>query len=182
MKLRVATLTLALALISSSAMADDVKHPLRVGFGLDVGAPSGVAVAIVVHPKVDWLSTSAALTHNGLAFGGRLSVKLDPMGIKNYPIGLFVDCQGGFASNGSIPGYSDLPSFGYQYLNLYGGLRLGRPNGFHWNFEIGPSYVHLTSHNFQGFLGNQGTGVSIGNPTMTGWLVPTFVTGFEIVW
>lgn len=181
-------LAIALLCVSASASADPLfggNHPLRLGFGGDVGVPSGASLGLVVHPKQDWLSVSPSLTYNGLAFGGRLALKLDPMALINHgnlPIGLFADVQGGFFGQGTIPGHSDLPSLGYDYLNLYGGLRLGKPNGFHWNFEVGPSYLHATTGNFQSVVGNSGNGLTIGNPTVDGWLIPTFVTGFEVVW
>lgn len=176
----------ALLCASATASADPLfggNHPLRLGFGADVGVPSGASLGLVVHPKLDWVSVSPSLTYNGLAFGGRLALKLDPMALATrLPIGLFADVQGGFAGQGNIPGHSDLPSVGYDYLNLYGGLRLGRPNGFHWNFEVGPTYMHVNTNNFQSVLSSAPAGLTIGNPTVNGWLVPTFVTGFEVVW
>jgi len=177
-----AATTLLSFAISSNAFAED-KHPLRVGFGMDVGVPSGAALGVVVHPKVDWVSAQLSLTHNVLNFGGRLAVKLDPMALKpNLPVGVFFDTQGGFAANGTIPGHSDLPGLGYDYLNLYGGLRLGKPNGFHWNLEVGPTYMHISTSNFQSVVGSAPKTLTLGNPTVNGWLVPTFVTGFEVVW
>ncbi len=185
----VITVALAALCISATASAEEKQenaHPFRVGFGMDLGVPSGAALGLVVHPKVDWASVQLSLTHNVLNFGGRASLKLDPMALinrGNLPIGLFADAQGGFAAQGTIPGHSDLPSLGYDYLNLYGGLRLGKPNGFHWNFEVGPTYMHINTDNFQAVLKNGNVpGLSVGNPTVNGWLVPTFVTGFEVVW
>lgn len=179
-------LTLALLCVSGIASADPLfggNHPLRLGFGADVGVPSGASLGLVVHPKQDWFSVSPSLTYNGLAFGGRLALKLDPLALlPNLPIGLFGDVQGGFAGEGNIPGHSDLPGLRYDYLNLYGGLRLGKPNGFHWNFEAGPTYMHINTNNFQSIFGSNANGLTIGNPTVNGWIVPTFVTGFEVVW
>ena len=182
-------LAIALVCVTATASADPLfggDHPLRLGFGMDVGVPSGASLGLVVHPKQDWISVQPSLTYNGLAFGGRLALKLDPMALinkGNLPIGLFADAQGGFAGEGTIPGHSDLPGIGYDYLNLYGGLRLGKPNGFHWNFEVGPTYMHASTNNFQSLLKSSGTsGLTVGNPTVNGWLIPTFVTGFEVVW
>jgi hypothetical protein len=166
------------------AFADETpsKHPLRIGFGADVGVPSGVALGAVVHPKIDWVSVQLSLTHNAMAFGGRASVKLDPLALfPNVPIGLFGDFQGGLTGQGNI--HSDLPSVGYQYVNLYGGLRLGKPNNFHWNFEVGPSYIHASTQGFQAFAVNNGaTGVTVSEPSIRAWVTPTFITGFEVVW
>ena len=168
-----------LCAVSSPAMADD--HPFRAGFGIDLGVPSGLAVGFVVHPKEDWLTTELSLTHNVLNFGGRLSIKADPMALlPNLPIGVFFDAQGGFAASGNLPGHSDLPSFGYDYVNLYAGLRLGKSSGFHWLIEAGPSYMHVSTGNFSSIVNT--TGVSLGNPTANLWILPTVITGMEVSW
>jgi hypothetical protein len=171
-------------MIAMPAMADKPvdKHPLRVGFGMDVGVPSGAALGLVVHPKVDWLTLNLAVTYNALNVGERLSLKLDPMALApNLPIGLFVDVQGGWALNGTIPGHSDLPGVGYHYANFYGGLRLGKPNGFHWNLEVGPTYLMANVDNLGSVVGDV-KGLTFSNPTVRGWVMPTFVTGFEVTW
>lgn len=159
-------------------------HPFRIGFGMDLGVPSGAAVGVVVNPKADWVRLQASLTYNYLAFGGRASLQLDPLALlPKVPIGLFADVQGGFYPRANVPGHSDLPQVGYDYLNLYGGLRLGRPNGFHWNIEVGPSYMHVATNNFQSLVNKTGTsGLMAGNPVVNGWLTPTFETGFTAVW
>lgn len=182
-----------LALSSAVASADNEYHPdisqslhpstpVRVGFGADFGVPSGAALGVVVNPKLDWLRLQASLTYNYLTFGGRGSVQLDPMALlPNLPVGVFGDLQGGFFPTVTIPGHSDLPGIGYDYANLYLGLRLGKPNGFHWNFEGGESYMHVNTSNFQGVVGTPVSGLTLGNPTVNGW-IPSFVTGFTVVW
>jgi hypothetical protein len=169
------------ALVGTDVASAD---PLRVGFGADVGVPSGAAVGVVVNPGLDWARLQASLTYDYLSFGGRGSLQLDPFALlPNFPIGLFADVQGGFQPEASIPGHSDLPRVGFDYLNLYGGLRLGKANGFHWNFEAGPTYLHATTGNFQSVLNNTSTsGLVLGNPTVNGWFTPTFETGFTVVW
>ena len=158
-------------------------EPVRLGFGMDVGVPSGASLGVVVHPATDMVSLQPSLTYNGLGFGGRLAVKFDPMALaRNLPVGLFLDFQGGFAGSGNVPGHSaDLPSVGYEYVNTYLGLRLGKMQNFHWNFEAGPSYMHVATGNFQSVVG-AGSGLTVGNPTANVWLLPTFTTGFEVVW
>jgi hypothetical protein len=181
MKLSLIAVTVALLSVSSIASADEAKHPLRIGFGGDIGVPSGFALGVVVHPKIDWVSAQLSLTHNTINFGGRMSVKLDPLALlPKVPIGLFADFQGGIAGRGNVPGTTDLPPVGYNYLNFYGGLRLGKPNGFHWNFEVGPSYVVATTKDFQSVLSKSGN-LTVSDPTVSAWLIPTFVTGFEVV-
>ncbi len=175
-----AALSVAAIAITDAASAD----PLRVGFGMDVGAPSGGAVGVVVNPGLDWARLQDSLTYDYLSFGGRGSLQLDPFALlRNCPIGLFADVQGGFQPTASIPGHSDLPQVGFEYVNLYGGLRLGKPNGFHWNFEAGPTYMNIHTSNFQSVLnGTSGVGnLTLGNPTVNGWIFPTVETGFTVV-
>jgi hypothetical protein len=187
----------AITCLSASALADDNAHPyrpdvtsslhhhpFRIGFGMDVGVPSGAALGVVFNPKVDWARLQLSVTYNYLTPGGRASLQLDPLALlPNCPIGLFADVQGGFSPESSVPGHTDLPQVGFDYVNLYGGLRFGKPNGFHWNFEAGPSYMHVSTANFQSLVSKTGTtGLVVGNPTVNGWLVPTFVTGFTVVW
>lgn len=176
----VAFTLLSMMAVSAVAAADD--HPVRIGAGLDVGLPSGGALEVTLHPKADWVRVSAALTYNYLSFGGRASLQLDPMALlPKLPIGVYADVQGGFSPEASIPGHSDLPQVGYDYLNLYGALRFGTARGFHWNLMAGPTYMHISTNNFQSVLSNSGaSGLKIGNPTVDGWIVPTFITGFEI--
>ena len=64
---------------------------------------------------------------------------------------------------------------------LAAGYCAGRPNGFHWNFEVGPSYVDVRTSNAQVLAGGH-KHLTVGNPTINGWITPTFVTGFEVVW
>ena len=172
-------MTAASALLGGAASAD----PVRVGFGADLGVPSGASLGVVVHPATDMVSLQPSLTYNGLGFVGRLALKLDPMALaRNLPVGLFLYFQGGFATNGTVPGHSsDLPSVGYDYFNAYLGLRLGKARNFHWLLEAGPSYMHVTTGNFQSVVGS-GTSAVVGNPTANAWLLPTFTTGFEVQW
>jgi hypothetical protein len=151
---------------------------------MDLGLPSGVALGFVLNPKLDWLRLQASLTYDYLSFGGRGSVQLDPLALlPNLPIGLFADIQGGFQPMATIPGHSDLPGVGIDYLNSYLGLRLGKPNNFHWNIEGGYTRLHVSTSNFQSVVNQAGSpsGLVIGNPTLDGW-VPTAETGFTIVW
>lgn len=178
------TLLSMMVIMSVSAVVAADDHPFRLGFGMDVGVPSGGAVGVVVNPKLDWVRLQASLTYDYLAFGGRGSLQLDPFALlPNCPIGLFADVQGGFQPTATIPGHSDLPGIGFDYLNTYAGLRLGKPNGFHWNFEAGPTYMHISTSNFQSVLSGTNVGqLKLGNPTVDGWMVPTFKTGFTMVW
>ncbi len=159
------------------------KNLVRLGFGMDLGLPSGAAIGFVANPALDWVRLQVSLTYNYLSFGGRGSVQVDPMALdKDLAIGLFLDLQGGFSPESNIPGQSNLPAVGYDYLNIYGGLRLGKPNGFHWNIEVGPTYMHVSTNDFQTVVANKGAaGLILGNPTVEGW-IPSFITGFTTVW
>lgn len=174
-------LTAALMCWTNPAHADQSVH---IGIGSDIGVPSGLAIGGVIcdYDKCG-LRTELALTYNTIAFGGRLSFKLDPLALNNNNlIGVLFDIQGGLTGQGHIPGHSDLPSVGYQYLNFYGGLRLGKAKNFHWNFEVGPTYFHAAANNFQSFTNKNGTNnVTVSDPGIKGWLVPTFITGFEVL-
>lgn len=162
------------------------RYKFRIGFGFDFGAnPAPLALGVVMHPGVDWVSVEAALTENVLSPGGRLSLRLDPFAaaFPRLPVGLFGDVQGGFAPRGNIPGHADLPSIGYDYLNLYGGLRFGRASAFNWVIEMGPSFLHATTDRFQSVLNSNGapSGLTVANPVVNGMVSPTFLTGFQLV-
>ena len=181
MKIKLLT-TIMLCLLSSTAYADDDPHKFRVGFGVDISVPAGAAVGVVIHPMIDWVSVETSLTYNALNFGGRASLKIDPLALlPRLPIGVFADVQGGFAANGNVPFEHNLPSVGYDYVNLYGGLRFGRMNNFHWLVEVGPTYIFANTNNFQSAVGKVGNGISFSDPKVSGWVAPTFLTGFEVV-
>lgn len=176
---------LAMLCTSTNAAAQE-SHPFRAGFGMDLGAPSGLALGLVVHPYVDWLSLQASLTFNGFGPGARLAAKIDPVAhvLPNSPLGILFDVQGGVACYGNMPGSaSQYPTVGYEYVNLYGGFRFGKVNRFHWIFEVGPSYINFNVMQFQNFVRSQfDRTMTAGNPSVNGWVNPTFITGFEIVW
>ena len=161
---------------------DDFK--MHYGFGMDVGVTSGAGLAFVVHPKTDMLSLSLAGTYNVFGPGGRVGLKIDPLGIFSHlPIAILADIQGGFATKGTIPGHSaDFPALEYQYANFYGALRLGSPGNFHWLFEAGPTYIHAHASNLTSVMNNSSNNVKVGPATVTGWFVPTFSMGFEVTW
>ena len=156
----------------------------RLGFGMDVGVPSGIAVGFVLQPRFDWVSAKLSFTENVLSPGARGSLTFDPVaGFSHVPVGVLADFQVGFAGMGWLPGHADkLPSFGYDYVNTYLGLRLGRATGFHWNFLVGPTWMTASTTNFQSVVGKSTSGLTVGNPSFTGWITPTFETGFVVVW
>jgi hypothetical protein len=51
-----------------------------LGFAFDLGVPDGVALAMEVHPAVDWVRLAAAVTYNGAAPGALTgSISTQPM-------------------------------------------------------------------------------------------------------
>lgn len=163
------------------------KHVFRGGFGMDVGVPSGVGIGFVFNPWIDWARINLSFQENVLSPGIRGSLQLDPFALlPKLPVGLFADFQYGFFPQGTVPGHSaDLPSVGYTYESILGGLRLGKPNSFHWNFEFGASHMDITTGNFQSVVAKNGGSLGnlvLGNPTASGWIAPSFVTGFGVVW
>jgi hypothetical protein len=163
------------------------KHVFRGGFGMDVGVPSGVGIGFVFNPWIDWARVNISFQENVLSPGVRGSLQLDPFALlPKLPVGLFADFQYGFFPQGTVPGHSaDLPSVGYTYESILGGLRLGKPNSFHWNFEFGASHMDISTGNFQSAVakngGNFGSLV-LGNPSASGWITPSFTTGFCVTW
>jgi hypothetical protein len=155
----------------------------RLGPSLDVGVPSGITLGIVFNPWVDWVRLGAGLSDNVLHTGGRFSLQLDPMALMpRLPIGLFGDFQAGGFSKGSIPGHSaDLPTVGYTYESLMAGLRLGRPGaGFKFVLEAGTTHLNVSSGNFASVVNNNGggsSGLTIGDPKVSGWASPAFDLG-----
>jgi hypothetical protein len=171
-------------LVSSVASADEEARVIRLGLGADVGVPSGASIGIVACDNYCAFRAQVSMTYNAMNLGGRASIKLDPLALfPRNPVGLFFDLQGGIAGQGSIPGTTNLPPLGYDYLNFYGGLRFGRARNFHWLLEVGPTMLVANTSNFQHYVDNNGTtNVKVSNPKVSAWIVPTFVTGFEIVW
>jgi hypothetical protein len=159
------------------------NHPVALGFGMSLGVPQGFGISFVVQPGVRWAEASVSFTDNVLSPGFAAGLKLDPVSaVSRFPLGFVADVEGGFAGNGNIPGHSaDLPSVSYSYANLYGGLRIGRPDGFRFFLEMGPTYLNANTSNFQSVVGNKST-VIVGNPNVKGWVVPTASMGFSVVW
>lgn len=170
-------------LVSSVASADEESRVIRLGLGADVGVPSGASIGIVACDNYCAFRAQVSMTYNAMSLGGRASIKLDPLALfPRNPVGLFFDLQGGITGQGSIPGTTNLPPLGYDYLNFYGGLRFGRAKGFNWIIEAGPTYIIANTSNFTHYVNNNGTSnVVSSNPVVKAWVAPTFVTGFQIV-
>jgi hypothetical protein len=146
-----------------------------VGMQFDVGAPDGVALGVVVRPYVNWARLNLSGTYNVLAPGIRGGITLDPI---KFPVAPTLTFEGGRSFNGDLPGKHNLPEVGYDYMNLHLGLEFG--NRDHWRFFLqgGPSWLHVTTGNFQSVVGSSDASLVIGNPTANVAILPTAKLGF----
>jgi hypothetical protein len=191
-KILIAVLTcMLLVSASSTAKADEpaatsaqvvVVQPQErhrwVGMQFDVGAPDGVALGVVVRPYVNWARLNLSGTYNAIAPGIRGGLTLDPI---KFPVAPTLTFEGGHAWQGDIPGQgSKLPQVGYDYMNLHLGLEFG--NRDHWRFFLqgGPSWLHITTNNFQSVVGSSDPNLLIGNPTANVSVIPTAKLGFAL--
>jgi hypothetical protein len=163
---------------TSMASADQTEDRHRwVGVQFDLGVPDGAALGVVVRPKVNWLRLNLSGTYNGLAPGLRGGFTFDPI---KFPIAPTLTLEGGKAFNGNIPGHHDLPSFGYDYLNLHLGMEFGNRDRWRLFLQAGPTWMHITTSNFASVLGSNEADLTVGNPTANVALVPTAKLGFAI--
>jgi hypothetical protein len=170
--------------MSASAMADDadtVDHRLHLGTVLTIGAPVGIGLGLAVNPGVQWLTLSANFTDNVLAPGAMFAAKFDPIAAvaPHSFVGVYADVEGGFAGQGNVPGQGNF-AVGYDYANFYAGLRVGRTTSFSWFLGLGPSFLHISTANFQSLVPNTTvSNLTISNPRADGWVFPTAATGFQ---
>jgi hypothetical protein len=185
--------TVAVLAVTSAAAADEVAYSVNeyhpdvsqslvprhrwLGVQADVGVPDGAALGLVIRPKVDWLRLEAAGTYNALALGGRLGLTLDPI---SFPVAPTLTFEGGFAGQGTVPGHANLPGVGYGYVNFHLGLELGNRDSWRFFVHGGPSFLHVTTSNFQNGVGLGASGVTLADPTADVWVVPAFKLGLAL--
>jgi len=157
---------------------------LRLGFDFDFGfAPNPANLELVLNPFEDMLTLHGGLSYNALSFGPTIGLRLDPLAyFSRLPIGLIGDVSGGSFSQGTPPGVNTGIKVGYTYTNLLCGMRLGRNSGFHWDFLVGTSWTNISTNGFQSAISSLPPGVSVGNPSGSLQITPTFLTGFSVVW
>lgn len=166
------TVILALAGMSGEAKAD----PFRIGTALDVGAPDGATLGVVVRPWCNWVKLGVSGAYNYISpFGGRLSATFDPI---KFPIAPQLEVDGGIFERGTITQLSGDPSLQYDYLDLLLGLGFGNRDGFRFVFSGGMSHLWLNVGNFNQVV-NVAPGITLGNPSASVW-VPAGKLG--IVW
>ncbi len=181
-------------LVTSPAMANDFapyhpnhsdsEQPVKprhrwVGIQFDLGVPDGAAFGLVFRPYVDWLRLHVSGTYNGLSGGVRGGLTLDPI---NFPMAPTLTVEGGHSFEGKFPGITNMPAFGYDYVNLHLGLEFGKRDVWRFFFQGGPTWMHVTSSDFQTGSGSgSGSGsTTTGNPTMSGWVCPSLKFGFTV--
>lgn len=146
-----------------------------VGLDFSAGLPSGLAVGVVVHPAVNWLHLNVAGTYAlspGLLFGATF----DPM---PWAVGLTLTPEAGFVGKADLPGVKNSPQFNYQYESILLGLEFGRRSNWRFYIRGGPTHINANSYEFSKILNLTDPTITVGNPTVGGWL-PTGRVGFDI--
>jgi hypothetical protein len=150
------------------------------GLTMDVGLPDGAALGLVVRPRFDWLRIGAAVTHNGMAPGGRIGVTLDPIA---FPMAPTLTIEGGHYWEGTLPVVKNSPAIGYNYANFHLGIEAGNRATFRFFLRGGVSWVDVSTAHFQPASGMGGMGGMsasvIGDPSYNGWLAPSGKLGFS---
>lgn len=147
-----------------------------VGLSFDIGAPDGAALGVVVRPHLNWLRLDLAGTYNGLAPGLRGGLTLDPI---KFPMVPTLTLEGGGTWPGKVPGVSNSPEVSYDYVNLHLGIEFGNRDTWRFYLRGGWSYINAQVSDFQNAI-TLPSGVSIGNPTLSGWVAPSAKLGFAI--
>ena len=162
-------------IFASFSLSASASEPLKVGGQVDVGILSGAAIGVVVKPKLNWLRLELAGTYN-TEFGLRGSATVDPI---KFPIAPTFTLQAGHTFESKLPGATNTPDLGMNYVDFHLGLELGKRDRWRFFLHAGPSYVSVRSSNFQAVV-NPGNGVTVGNPEFHGWLFPTAAIGYTI--
>jgi hypothetical protein len=163
--------------IATVAFADENNSvPLKAGMSFDIGAPSGVALGVLVRPPyIPWWKVGLAITGT-LNVGIRANILIDPI---KFPIAPVANLDIGHQFPFAIPGVSNSPKVDFTYENIQGGLALGSRDGFRFMLLAGMSHLDGVAHNFQGVLPAT-NGLVISDPNFSGW-VPSAKLGFSLL-
>lgn len=162
--------------VSIAAAEANESKTNHFGAQLDVGVPDGIAFGVVVKPKWYWLQTNLSATHNVLAPGVRVGIKLDPI---KFPIRLSFTGELGYSFEGSMSRIeTHTPRINYTYVNLHPGLEIGSNNGFSFFLHAGPTWMNIQSSDAQSSFRPGDSSVSISNPHANVWLIPSAKFGF----
>ena len=118
---------------------------------LDVGAPDGVGVSLVLRPA-PWLRINGGVTTNTLSLGVRGGISLVPLSTFvspsiNLDLGHYFDANyntlvdrfGGIPLKTSVP----IDDVGYNYGGASVGLEIGRPERFSFSVRVGLAHGSL---------------------------------------
>ena len=140
-----AALSVAAIAVTDYASAD----PLRVGFGMDVGAPSGGAVGVVVNPGLDWARLQASLTCDSLSFGGLGSLQFAiPLPFANCPIGLVRGCAGRIPADRFHSGTLDFDKWDWSMSPVWW-FAVGKAQRVPLELRGESHYINIHTNNFQ---------------------------------
>lgn len=125
--------------------AADSGSSIKLGAMLDVGAPDGVGVSLVLRPA-PWLRINGGVTTNTLSLGVRGGISLVPLSTFvspsiNLDLGRYFDANyntlvkrfGGIPLQTSVP-FDDV---GYNYGSASVGLEIGNPERFSFSLKAG---------------------------------------------
>ena len=181
----------AVMVVSGVALADsnsDPYHPavasakpssdsFKLGGALNIEVPSGVALGINARlPYLPWFKLSVSATYL-LAPGLQGSVLVDPI---QFPIAPVLDMDFGHQFQFTIPTLNNSPKIDFDYVNLGGGIALGSRDGFRFLILGGMAHLSGTAHDFQKALPTSVDGLTVSDPTFSGW-IPTVKLGGEFL-
>lgn len=123
----------------------DSGDGLKLGALLDVGAPDGVGVSLVLRPA-PWLRFNGGVTTNTLSLGVRGGISLVPLSTfiapsLNLDVGHYFDANYNTLVKrfGGIPLETNAPidDVGYNYGGASVGLEIGKPDRFCFSLKAG---------------------------------------------
>jgi hypothetical protein len=143
------------------------KDPFKIGMLFDISVPSGLALGVEARaPHVPWFKLGFAVTET-LSPGYRFNLLIDPIKFGIAPVG---NIELGHQTQFSIPGVDNSPKINFTYYDLQGGIGLGSRDGFRFLLLTGMSHLAGAAHNFQGLVGDPVSGLTINDPTFSGWI------------
>lgn len=130
---------------ASTEAAADSGSSIKLGAMLDVGAPDGVGVSLVLRPA-PWLRINGGVTTNTLSLGVRGGISLVPLSTFvapsiNLDLGHYFNASyntlvtrfGGTSLQTTAP----IEDVGYNYGGASVGLEIGKPDRFSFSLKAG---------------------------------------------
>lgn len=136
---------------ASAEAAADSGSSIKLGAMLDVGAPDGVGVSLVLRPA-PWLRINGGVTTNTLSLGLRGGISLVPLSTFvspsiNLDLGHYFDANYNTLVDrfGGIPLKTNTPidDVGYNYGGASVGLEIGKPERFSFSLKAGLAHGSL---------------------------------------